>query len=410
MGTSIAFRETDTAALPAPESRQTHVPQSTGTTTRPQPDTTRTFPVALHISTTLVARARTCTRLLATLMLAACAAGDADGAPFNADGTTADLEAIAQAYRTPAVQSFAASRGLIDHALGTQTVTSATELAAARTRAQFGGGARLFALHAHAAATRGDEPRPSGVAILPAHVHGTTFLWEPGRSRYVAGRESGAPAHGARFVLYAVDPGTGRPAEPLRPVGHVDVTDSVTPAESAVRLQVVSASTTWLDYAVTAERSSEGAVVAIRGFATNGADRVTFDVQTALALDEGDDAGRIDYRLAVPTRDLALQWTVALGGLHTAGAPVSLDLALGSTGGSVLLGGTVTNGAGTLHVLANNVPVSTVSLSRTGVTLARPDGTELDSAEARALRRVLSSVEDASRFSDLLLAPVASVM
>jgi hypothetical protein len=348
--------------------------------------------------------------MLATLALAACAAGDSDGAPFNADGTTADLEAIAAAYRTPVLASFTASRALIDRALGAPTVTAATAMADSRTRSQFGGGARLFAQRARLAATHGDEPRPPGVAILPAHLHGTTFVWEPRHARYATGPESGAPTRGARFVLYAIDPGTGRPAEPLRPLGHVDVTDSVTPAESAVRLRVVSGATTWLDYAVTADRSSEDAVVGIRGFVTDGADRVTFDVQTALALDEGDEAGRIDYRLAVPTRDLAVQWTVALADLRAAGAPIALDLALGSADGSVLLGGTVRGGIGTLHVLANNVPVSTVSLSRTGVTLARPDGTELDSAEARALRRVLSSVEEASRFSDLLLAPVASVM
>ena len=362
------------------------------------------------MSTTLLARAVACARFLAALSLTACAAGDADGAPFNADGTTADLAAIAQAYRTPAVVSFAASRALIDRALGAPTVTPATALVGARSRGQFGAQVRSFARRAHAAATRTDEPRPAGIAILPAHVHGATFLWEPRRGRYMAGRESGAPAHGVRFVLYAVDPGTGRPAEPLRPVGHVDVTDSVTPAASAVRLRVVSEQTTWLDYAVTADRTSDGAAVTLQGFVTNGADRVAFDVQATLGIDERDDAGRIDYRLAVPSRDLALQWTVALGGLRSVTQPMSLDLALGSAEGSVLLGGTVTGDAGTLHVLANNVPVSTVSLSRNGITLVRPDGTELDSAEARALRHVLSSVEDASRFSDLLLAPVASVM
>ena len=362
------------------------------------------------MSTTLLARAGVCARLLVVLSLAACAAGDADGAPFNADGTSADLQAIAQVYRTPAVVSFAASRTLIDRALGVPTVAPATALVGSRSRSQFGTHARSFARRVQAAATRGEEPRPAGMAILPAHVHGATFLWEPRRGHYAASRDAGAPAHGVRFVLYAVDPGTGRPAEPLRPVGHVDVTDSVTPAESAVRLRVVSEQTTWLDYAVSSDRSAEGAVVTMHGFVTDGADRVAFDVEATLGIEEGEDASRIDYRIAVPSRDLAVQWTVALGGLQSVAQPMSLDLALGSADGSVLLGGTVSGDAGTLHVLANNVPVSTVSLSRNGIALARPDGTELDSSEARALRHVLSSVEDASRFSDLLLAPVASVL
>jgi hypothetical protein len=112
----------------------------------------------------------------------------------------------------------------------------------------------------------------------------------------------------------------------------------------------------------------------------------------------------------VPSRDLALQWTVALGSLGSAAEPMTLDLALSSADGSVLVAGQLSGGTGTLHALANNVPVSTVSVSGRGVALQRPDGAELDPADARAMRHVLASVEDASRFSSQLLAPVASVM
>jgi hypothetical protein len=362
------------------------------------------------MSTTLLARARACALLLATLALAACAAGDSDGAPFNAVGTSADLEAIAATFRTPAVASFAASRGLIDRALASTGVAPAISPAAARTRAQFGSQTRAFVRHARAAATRSEEPRPSGTTLLPARVLGATLTWEPSRARYVTGQESGAPANGARFVLYTIDAATGRPAEPLRPVGHVDVTDATTPAGGAVRLSIVSGATIWLDYVASADRTTGSAAVSLRGFVTNGADRVSFDIRTAHALGDSSEAGRMDYRIGVPSRDLALQWTVALGSLGSAAEPMTLDLALSSADGSVLVAGQVSGGTGTLHALANNVPVSTVSVSGRGVALQRPDGAELDPADARAMRHVLASVEDASRFSSQLLAPVASVM
>ena len=367
-------------------------------------------PVPLQMSTTLLARARALALPLATLALAACAAGDSDGAPFNADGTTADLMAIAETFRTPAVASFVASRGLIDGALASPGVASALPALSAPTGARFGGEARAFVRHARIAATRNEDSHPAVAALLPDRILGATLAWEPSRRRYVTGGEPGAPADGARFVLYAINAATGRPAQPLRPVGHVDVTHATTPAGGAVRLRVISGTTTWLDYVVSADRTTESAAVDMRGFVTNGADRVSFDIRTAYALEDSTDGGRMDYRIGVPSRDLALQWTVALGALGSAAEPMTLDLALGSADGSVLVSGQVTGGTGTLHALANNVPVATLSVSGRSVALQRPDGAELDPAEARALRHVLASVEDASRLSRQLLAPVASVM
>jgi hypothetical protein len=359
---------------------------------------------------TLRARARVCAVLLVTLGAGACVAGDSDGAPFNAAGTTADLQAIAETFRTPAVASFAASRGLIDRALVSPGTASAIPTVSSRTGARFGSEARAFVRHARVAATRGEEPRHTGPAMLPSRVLGATLTWEPNRGRYVTGREPGAPADGARFVLYAIDAATGRPAEPLRPVGHVDLTDAGTPEGGAVRLRIVSGTTTWLDYVVRADRTTDSAAIGMRGFVTNGADRISFDIRTEHALDDSTDGGRMDYRIGVPSRDLALQWTVGLGNPGSTAGPMTLDLALSSADGSVLVTGKVTGGAGTLHALANNVPVATVSVSGRGVGLQRPDGAELDPAEARAVSQVLASVEDASRLSRQLLAPVASVM
>jgi len=371
---------------------------------------TRILPVPLQMTTMFLARARVCALPLLAVVTLGCAAGDSDGAPLNADGTTADFDAIARTYRTPAVLSFAASRAGIDRALGAATVTPATDLAAARSRREFGARARDFAVHARAVAMRGDEPRPPNAAHLAPAVRGVTFVWDPRLARYVPAQRPGAPVGGTRFLLYALDAATGLPARPLQPVGHVDVADTLVGDVPMLRLRVMSGNTTWLEYGVTAERTVTRANVAIRGFATNGVDRVTFAVTSDLALDDDPEAGRIDYRLAVPSRDVALQWTVALGGLRSAADPLSLDLALSSADGSVMLEGSMAGGAGTLYALANNVPVSTVVLARDGLSLASPDGAQLEAPEARALRRVLTSVDEASRFSDLLLTPVASVM
>jgi hypothetical protein len=352
------------------------------------------------MATPLRARARHCALALLSLALAACAAGDSDGAPFDAEGTAADLEAIVQAYRTPVLQSFAASRGAVDRALGVATVGPATALAGARSGRDFGARARAFAREAQAVAMRGDTVGTVARPRLPAGARGATFVWDARRQGYTPTRLAGAPEDGARFLLYAVD-GAGRPLSPLRQVGRLDVLELKSEDDGGLRLEVRSETTTWLAYDVRVAHSTDRASVTMRGTVGDGTGRMSFDVAAELPA-EG--AGRIDYRLAVPSRDVALQWTVTLDAPGSTGDRLGLDLALSSADGSVLLEGSVSGGRGTLHAFANNVPVSTVALGGDQMQFARPDGTALAPVEARALRGVVMAVEEGSRFSEMLVA------
>jgi hypothetical protein len=95
--------------------------------------------------------------------------------------------------------------------------------------------------------------RPSlSTAAIPAEYLGVTFVYDVATDGYVASDLTGAPSGGVRFLLYAVNPVTGLPIEPLVEIGYADITASETASSSTVRIIVVSGGVTYLDYAVAA--------------------------------------------------------------------------------------------------------------------------------------------------------------
>src|SRR2546423_1525679 len=82
------------------------------------------------------------------------------------------------------------------------------------------------------------QPRTAHHAVsftgpaTPATMPGTTFVWDPATAGYIASSDSGAPANGERFVLYAISQRTGLPSVPLAPIGYVDLTAPPPPPDS----------------------------------------------------------------------------------------------------------------------------------------------------------------------------------
>ena len=64
-----------------------------------------------------------------------------------------------------------------------------------------------------------------------------------------------------RFILYAVDPVSYAPIEPLVETGHVDLIDLSGGTTQAARVLVVSGNTTYVDYTVTATAGASSASV-----------------------------------------------------------------------------------------------------------------------------------------------------
>lgn len=329
------------------------------------------------------------TRPAATIALIAFAAGcsgdsTAPSAPFDPAGTSADLAAIDHSFDAPALESFsAASTGIQAVVGGTLAAAVAAMPSAAIVRDGKSGALRYGASLSRTYGTGGLRPSLSAAAI-PAEYQGVTFVYDVDTDTYVPSELPGAPSAGVRFLLYAVNSVTGQPIEPLVEVGYADITSSETATSATVRVVVVSAGVTYLDYGVLATAGVSSITVTITGFATNGDDRVDYDLKTTLTGENGGGLGvALDYLLTVPTRGgFRLDIESATTGLYTESTVSTVDLRARGPHGTVSIQGSETNSSGTFDVDVNGELFATITTSAGALPLLTgADGEPLTQAE-----------------------------
>lgn len=345
-------------------------------------------------------------RFLAALALTALVAGcggDSTGpdAPFDPAGTSSDIGAVESSFESPAMTGYVSASAAIASVLGESPAAAAVRVVP--TKALLGGqpGARHYAAtvaQAYVRPTGGIRPSLSTAAI-PAQYLGVTFTYDAETDQYQASDLDGAPEDGVRFMIYAVNPISGVPVEPLVEVGYADIVTTETASALTVQVLLVSAGVTYLDYLVGVTGGSSELTLAVSGYITNGDDRVNFDLDHRLSST----AGSIDYVLTVPTRggfrlaiELDLTETVA-----------NSDVEIRGQNGRVRIFGTVTEGAGTLDVEVNGDLFATVTFA-TGAepVIAGADGQALTAEELEALRNIVLIVSGGVDFFEDLTDPV----
>lgn len=125
-----------------------------------------------------------------------------------------------------------------------------------------------------AQALRHVVPTLASAVIIPPEQRGTTFEWNTTNDLYEPTARTGAPAQGVRFILYAIDPLTIQPVEPLVEVGYVDLLDNSTDTKAELRIVVagVGGTPVYVDYTVTITSTGEtSGRIAAGGYITNGA-------------------------------------------------------------------------------------------------------------------------------------------
>jgi hypothetical protein len=113
----------------------------------------------------------------------------------------------------------------------------------------------------------------NAAALFPPDVAGKTFEWNATSDLYEPTARTGAPAAGVRFILYAVDPLTSLPVEPVVEVGWVDLADESTASVAKLHVSVVGSggAPRYVDYVVTVQGTPGSARVTSAGYITNGA-------------------------------------------------------------------------------------------------------------------------------------------
>jgi hypothetical protein len=345
---------------------------------------------------------------LAVLALAALMAGcggdsTAPDAPFDPAGTSSDIGAMEASFESPAMAGFGSAAGAIGAVLGESPAAAAVRAVPTKALVTRGRpGARHYAAtvaSAYVRPTGGMRPVAGSAAILEEHL-GVTFTYNTETDAYEASELTGAPDDGVRFLVYAVDPITSVPVEPLVEVGYADITASETATSMAVRVELVSGGVTYLDYSVGANAGTNAATVSISGFVTNGDDRVNFDLDTHITLDEESITLTLDYTLIVPTRNgFRIDFEA-----EATEATVTSTLEARGPHGTVTITGNQTSTTGSFEVEVNGELFATVTTTAgQSPVITGADGGALTEQELEALGGLINLfINGFDFFGDLL--------
>ena len=117
--------------------------------------------------------------------------------------------------------------------------------------------------------------------VFPPELLGLTFEWNFLEGHYVPTERTGAPANGVRFILYAIDPITRVPTDPLVETGHLDLTDEGGASNTRLGIEAVSGSETLVDYFIDLTYQLLGqndiaVQVTAQGYISDGVDQLDF--------------------------------------------------------------------------------------------------------------------------------------
>lgn len=211
------------------------------------------------------------------LAAAACKDSIAPKSLANPQATTAQMAALDTLFNASALTSFSALSGEIAP-VAPARVATLRALAAASNPLARSSALRPYSKGLESARMlRRLVPTLTGAStedLFPPEVDGKTFEWNVTTDVYEPTARTGAPSAGVRFILYAINPLTNTPAEPLVEVGYVDLNDEGTTGAEKVHVTVagVGGTPVYVDYSVTlASLSASSARLTTTGYITNGA-------------------------------------------------------------------------------------------------------------------------------------------
>ncbi len=347
--------------------------------------------------------------------------------------TAAKVNAVDSVFSVPAIEAFTSIGDLMDPGSGLAPAASllqATQPEAPRPWAPgYAGAAQRF--RAFGGASLSASSSSSSQGLIPDTLKGKTFEWDVAAGHYVVTDRPGAPADGVRFILYAINPITRRPAEPLVEVGYVDLHDLSTDTTRSLRIVVAGVGDTpvYVDYTVAGTVSPGQFVATANGFISNGetgeaSKTLTFDLSAtltetsftfnasltldhpAVTITETTTATKdgptvtltIDFTLTEPTQKVQLIGTVTVtdderaGDGHRDGGPGRDDHE-----------GIVT---ADLQVLVNDQLFATIKGTAPEIAILGADGQPLGEEERHALRALFRLPARVFSFFQDLLHPV----
>lgn len=257
------------------------------------------------------------------------------------------------------------------------------------------------------------EPVAAAVPLFPSDLVGKTLVYDGNRHQYVVDETAtGAPPNGVRFIYYAIDPVTRRPAEPLVPLGHLDLTDESTASSTRLGVEVVSTSgdapVTLIDYFIDLSYSTvpNGTAVhaAAEGYLSNDTERLDFDLSQTVTFTDNAESFTLDVDYGLELAEAGVAVSLTANATMTPGSedPTEIEatLTIAQGGESVVVDLTLAADSSIEGTVRHNGEVAIeVGGSRSAPVFTRPDGEPVGPDEIEALRVLEGAFEAVIEFA-----------
>jgi hypothetical protein len=246
------------------------------------------------------------------------------------------------------------------------------------------------------------------VPLISESNRGKTYIYDATQHNWVIDpARTDAPENGVRFITY--EPNGAEP-DPARPIGHADLIDlGDNSAGIALRLVVVEGELTIVDYQTTLQGSEGSGQVTVDGFIQNTRDKLDFDIDVHGQNSDGVGRADINFEMAIAARQFRIIGDVEGTNDHgVESGSVDLSVRHGSHSFTV----DIQNDRGTLagDIDLNNSPFALVSGPAMDPVFKRPNGADIDGAEALVLWRIFDISEDVFDLFEDLIDPIADLV
>jgi hypothetical protein len=252
-------------------------------------------------------------------------------------------------------------------------------------------------------------PGAALVPIIRTSVLGTTFVYDPAQSKYVADpARSGAPPNGIRFILYESE--NGHPV-PSKEVGYADLTDERVSAANSLglRLTVVGGDVTYLDYRFELGGSIGSAELDVDGFLSDGTERVDFELTTTGQLFGRGGTVTLDAKLGVPGHDFEVEVTL-VGEAGVENGDGELGLVVRSGADRIDVEAVVADGQIDATFTVNGTLLARAAGDAQHPVITGEGGRELTDEEMHALAGIVSFAGGVFAILAGLLAPAGALL
>lgn len=245
----------------------------------------------------------------------------------------------------------------------------------------------------------------SAEPIFPSNLLGKTFEWSFALGRYEMSARTGAPANGVRFILYAINPLTRQPADPLNEIGLLDLTDEGDATATRIGIYAESGGEALVDYFIAASYALLGqqdysVTLHAEGYVSDGTERLDFALdQTATFLGTSATVGMdISYWLSLAGEDVSVN--LDLSGQFTFASESPVETATAQltirNGTEVIVLDMSLAADNTLDgvITYNGAPAIYISGTEADPVFTRADGEALTEADMTALRDLYDLLGD----------------